>query len=241
MVGTRLTIFIASDQPGPWVGQLWHPWEDEAIGTVCGRDGDPNTPGYDASLLPSATYHPDRSADAPSHAIVDDVYDPNGVGLYLSLGPEAIAGEWCVVDYHAKTLGTCYLGLYTADIQTDPCDLDVWFPSSLERQDWPCTLLQVLAFNHVASRDFGQDAIVNLVDFALLAGAWRSDAPDPNQFEPAPPIDPNTVLSPDLNADDTVDVADLVLFSAYWLERTDVNRPATDPNALDPLEDPPGQ
>jgi hypothetical protein len=79
---------------------------------------------------------------------------------------------------------------------------------------------------------------VNFADFALLASLWRTDAPDPNQLEPAPPIDPNTVLSADLNADDIVDIADLALFSAYWLERTDVNQPPADPNALDPEEDP---
>ena len=37
----------------------------------------------------------------------------------------------------------------------------------------------------------------------------------------------------DLNSDGLVDIGDLTLFSDYWLERTDCNEPAADPN--DPL------
>jgi hypothetical protein len=240
MVGTRLTIFIVSDQPGGWDGQLWHSWDDAAVGAISGREGDPNSPGYEGSLLPAALYRPDTSVDAPAHAFVDDVDETSGVGLYFSLGRDAIPGEWFVVDYHAKTLGTCYLGLYEFAVAIGPVDPGIWLPPSLERPEAPHSVLQALTLNHVPSRDFNQDNVVDFVDFALLAQAWRSDAPDPNQLQPAPPIDPNTVLSPDLNADGTVDVADLARFSAYWLQRTDVNPPAADPNALDTEDNSPG-
>jgi hypothetical protein len=233
MVGTRLTIFIVSDEPGGWAGELWHSWEDAAIGSVSGRDGDPNTRNCEGSLLPLT--HQKKGASVYSSET------ESGPVLSLRCTAETLAGEWFVVDYHAKSLGTCYLGFYTSGTMIDPSDPGVFIPPSLERPVGPHVILQALALNHVASRDFSQDTVVNFVDFALLAHAWRSDAPDPNQFEPAPPIDPNTVLSPDLNANDTVDVADLALFSTYWLERTDVNQPPADPNALDPLEDPPGQ
>jgi len=232
MVGTHLTIFILSDEPGGWAGQLWHSHDDAAIGTVHGRDEDPNL-GYEGSLLPSLVQK--------SHALVYDVHEANGVGLSLSSAAEAVPGEWFVVDYHAKTIGTSYLGLYAAEISAGPSDPEVWFPSSLDRQDYLYTILQALTFTHVPSRNLTQDTVVNFADFALLARAWRSNAPDPNQLEPAPPIDPNTVLSPDLNADGTVDAADLALFTAYWLERTDVSQPPADPNAMEAEEDNPSQ
>ena len=233
MVGTRLTIFIISDEPGGWAGQLWHSWEDAAIGTICARDEDPDKYGYEGSLLPAVRQE--------KGALVRDSADETGQALYLVCTAATPAGEWFVVDYYAETLGTCYLGLYADELQVDPNPDNLYIPpTALGQPLGPFVALQALAFNHVASRDFNQDTVVNFVDFALLARAWRSGAPDPNLMEPAPPIDPNTVLSPDLNADDIVDVADWALFSTYWLERTDVNQRAADPNALDPKEDPPG-
>ena len=232
MVGTRLAIFIISDEPGGWNGQLWHPHEEAAIGAVSGREGDPNTRNCEGSLLPLT--HQKKGA------LVYGFEIENGPALVLICTAETPPGEWFVVDYHARTVGTCNLGLYGSGVVPDPVDPGIWFPPSLDRQASEYNILQALAFNHVAPRDFSQDTVVNFVDFALLARAWRSGAPDPNQFEPALPVDPNTPLSPDLNADDTVDLADLALFSAYWLERTDVNQPATDPNTLDAEEDPPG-
>jgi len=56
------------------------------------------------------------------------------------------------------------------------------------------------------SRDFNDDGLVNLGDFAVLASYWRSTGySDPNQCEGA-----------DLDADGDIDENDLRLFTDYW-------------------------
>ncbi|MHC4521028.1 MAG: hypothetical protein ACYTAS_20740 [Planctomycetota bacterium] len=221
MVGTRLAIFISSDEDGGGVVELRHPWENSAIGSVCGRDEDPNTPGYEASVLPAA---------GGRNASVRDFIDPIGVGLHLACDYEAVAGEWFVVDYHAKAIGVCDLTLYAVDPVSAPSTDGPPNPSDVPPGQ--AVPVQVFSFHHVPSRDLSLDDVVDFVDFAVLANEWRVHAPDPNQLEATAAADPNTPPSPDLNVDAMVDTADLVLFCAYWLERTDVNQPAADPNAL---------
>lgn len=112
-------------------------------------------------------------------------------------------GRWFVFDYDAQRVGDCAVELYDYN-------QDFYAPT------------QVLLFTHVPSRDFDRDTVVNFADFAPLAAQWRQAAVP----------DPNLNGSPDLNADGLVDSFDVALFSAYWLERTDVNDPVADPNSL---------
>jgi hypothetical protein len=222
MVGTRLTIFIISDQPGGWDGHLWHSHENEAIGGVSGRGKDPN-PCYEGSLLPAVVKM--RSA------CVRDTNNRDGVGLHLACGRDAVPGEWFVVDYHAKALGTCPLGFYAIE-HTDPNEHPDGFNPVFDLLEPPPSQsvgLQALLFHHVPTRDLSLDSIVDFHDFALLASAWQTHATDPNQLEEISP-DPNAPPSADLNADRLVDATDLAMFSAYWLERTDVNLPTSEPN-----------
>jgi hypothetical protein len=244
MAGTRLTIFVSSDTNEPWSGRFWHSWENAAIGAVAGRDGDPNTLGYGASVLPAAGERNVRVADFANQM---------GTGLDLLPAREAVPGEWFVVDYHARAVGDCELGLYEIK---EPGDQPVdWFPG-LGEEPPPAQFvaIQGFTFHHVPSRDFHPDHLVNFADFAVLAGAWQavpldpnepdaSTSEDPNQPGPPAPQDTNVVLNPDLNADGVVGAPDLALFCEYWLERTDVNEPPTDPNELpvDPSEPGAGQ
>jgi hypothetical protein len=233
MVGTHLTIFIISDQPGGWSGQLWHSWENAAIGTVYGREKAPNL-SYEGSLLPAVV--------RMKSACVCDIVKESGMGLFLRCGGDAIPGEWFVVDYHARALGTCPLGLFEID-SADPNEHRDGFDPTLGLLEPPPSQsigLQALVFHHVPTRDLSLDNIVDFRDFALLASAWQTRAIDPNQPQHIP-ADPNAPPSADLNADDVVDVADLALFSAYWLQRTDANQPPIDPNAMDTEEGNPSQ
>lgn len=215
MVGTRLTFVIGSDTPIEWwAGGLWISWDDWAAGTVAGRGYDPETRKYEGSILPSdveAYIHHSQSSDGNvfSMDIMDFDFEP-------------IAGQWFVLDYVARRVGTCTIGLYSSEPAIATYG-DLW---SIPSGDTPFDnyWIQGLSFHHVRSRDYDGDAVVNFVDFALWAEQWQ---------QAIAPEDPNAVPPGDLNADAFVDTADLTLFCEYWLERTDVAA-HDDPNALDP-------
>jgi hypothetical protein len=140
-------------------------------------------------------------------AIVFDFVDDNGCGFSYNNDPgTAIPGAWFAFDYHATQVGFVVIEVN---------DLD---PNS-------GTPVGVLSFTHVPSRDFNGDYVVNFEDFALLAKTWRLPAaPDAN----------NPEARFDLDGDSRVGIGDLALFAQYWLERTDCNEPATDPNDSPP-------
>jgi hypothetical protein len=191
MVGTRLTIFVNSDTGGYWTGSLFIPWKYWQAGRLSARgyNDDPNLPRYAGSCLEAAGYLP----------VVTSLNSPSGLGFDLTADWDAIAGEWFVLDYHAEEVGTCSVELHESAGNLVTGLIDV--------------LLDVLSFNHVPSRDFDGDAIVNFVDFAVFASEWgRGGEPDPGA-EPAA----------DLNADTLVNAQDMALFCEYWLERTDFN------------------
>ena len=208
MVGTRLTILISSEDTfGGWQGFLLIPWEEVGIGVLSARDYNDTTlpPNYVGSFLEAAGSEP----SAIDYNVPSDLgfNIPTGLGLNFFTFIDAIPGDWFVFDYHANAVGKC--------------NVEYWHCYDVEdHKRVVLDLLQVLSFSHVPSRDFDDDGIVNLVDFAPLALQWGQVAvPDPNMNG-----------SPDLNADSVVDVLDMAFFSDYWLERTDVNEPDTEPN-----------
>lgn len=199
MVGTRLVIVVSSDTGGYWWGGLLTSVEDWDYGTLSGRGFSEEKHIYEGSCLPAAGKRPSAV----------EFLDPTGFGFelaayqgrsYIDRADDAVPGDWFILDYSAERVGSCDVGLYDFDAGPD-------IP------------LEIRSFNHVPSRDFKSDGIVNFEDFALLARCWRSAVePDPNS--PDAPFD--------LKADGRVDVADLTLFTEYWLERTDCNKPAAD-------------
>ena len=212
MVETRLTLFVVSDTAtSTWGGGLWVSWDDWSRGILAGRGYDENTWNYDGSILPACS----------EDTFICDVLDENGMTFSLNIDGMSAAGEWFVLDYYAEALGTCHVGVFSYEM-TDgvpyaPPDGLYNLP---EPPPWGAVWTQNLAFNHVPSRDYNRDSTVNFVDFALWADQWQATViPDPNA--PAPS---------DLNADNFVGVSDLALFCDFWLERTDILEPSSEPN-----------
>jgi hypothetical protein len=216
MVGTRLTLFVVSDAPASiWSGGLWVSWDDWNRGTIAGRGYNEEDINFDGSVLP-ASGRITHILDSPTE---------NGMDFTMSIDT-AMAGEWFVLDYHAEALGTCNVGLYSVQPGDElPHDFNYLFDKPpLGDNTW----IQGLSFNHVPSRDHNEDSRVDFADFAIWATRWNEPAlADPNM---APPSDPNMAPPSDPNEHGAIDARDLALFCTYWLERTDVNEPATKPN-----------
>ncbi len=216
MVGTRLVIYVTSDTALRWNGALWLSRANMDTGIVSARGDNTDPPffAYEGSCLPAAG----------TGALVTAAADVSGLSFQLLAFPDAVAGPWFVLDYHAKAAGTCSVGLYSytpsIDVVTEPNPYDPGDPPPFEAD-----LIQVLSFHHVASRDYHADSLVDFVDFAVLAGLWGETFVS----------DPNTPMATDLNDDDRIDVHDLSLFCEYWLERTEAVRPEPDPGAADAM------
>ena len=207
MVGTRLVLVVSSDTGGAWQGALLVSPDDMEYATLSGRGYTPIEPGTGAR---TANYLGSCLDAAGTQAYAVDFTDSTGIGLqfrtsgtpYITGGHPAIPGDWFVFDYRAGEVGTSDLGLY---------DLVVSY----------VVPVATFSLTLVPSRDFNGDTVVDWKDFAELASHWHA-APDID------PNDPDAVF--DLNTDGRVDVGDLMLFSGYWLERTDCDGSAVDPN-----------
>ena len=193
MAGTRLVLVVSSDEGGLWYGGLITTHGDWEVGTLTarGEKSDANLPSYDDSVL----------ENAGSTAVVRPYWTDLQVGFDLTAWFDAVPGEWFILDYHAEKAGMCSIGLYDRFGVND-------------------ILIDLLVFDHVPSRDFNQDTIVNFLDFSLLASQWQHIVG----------LDPNSPAPVDLDGDGYIGALDVALFSEYWLERTDCND-ANDPNA----------
>ncbi len=214
MVGTKLTIFISSDRAETWDGLLWFPVEAWDLGTLSGRGFDEHTHYLDDSCLEAAGFL------AQVACRVDD-----NAGLWMDLfaAGNTKPGDWFVLDYQAQAVGTCYLGLYEFGPDPNYSGVpDYQWPWGYEAPPGQRTLVQTLALNHVPSRDYDGDGLVNLIDFAVLASQWQATSD----------TDPNTSLFSDLNANHSIDINDITSFCDYWLVRTDASQPTDDSNEL---------
>ncbi|HPC94651.1 MAG TPA: hypothetical protein PLU87_06915 [Sedimentisphaerales bacterium] len=213
MVGTRLTIFITSDTAERWDGALWLSQENWARGGLSARGYDQQSRNYRGSCLEAAG----------NLSAVNIRVNSSGLKFDLFCGPTAGAGEWFILDYTSSAVGTCNIGLYAFDVGDNiAINPDPWID---DPPPFEANLIQVLSFRHVPSRDFNGDTLVNFVDYACLAGLWGQSVAS----------EPNAPVAPDLNADGRVDVQDVGLFGEYWLERTEVVRPAPEPAEMDSM------
>ena len=190
MVGTRLVIVVSSGAKGTWTGALLSSWDDWGYGDLVGRSYNDKSRSYDGSCI----------AAAGVGSSTRFYQDTNRIGLQFYARATGVPGDWFIIDYHAKQVGPCDIGLY----------------DFLANFDVP---FEKLHFTHIPSRDFNHDDIVDFKDLALLASHWHSMV-DPNS--------PGAVV--DLNIDAHIDTADLALFSEYWLDQPDCHKPSADPN-----------
>jgi len=213
MVGTRLVLVVSSDASWKkeefiegteftdpywilygWEGSLRCAWDDWEHGKLLGRGPKPADPrglsiNYLGSCLPAAGI---PFSDGRHEPTVIFWEGSSWTGFWLNTLPDVPAGDWFVFDYVAEKVGSCNVNLFDDE-------LSLKVPQ------------ETLTFNHVPSRDFNGDRIVNFADFVSLASAWRQ------------PVDPNGQSQGphDLDGDQLIGPFDLAMFADYWLEQTD--------------------
>ena len=106
MVGTRLTLIVSSDSNDYWSGGLFITGQDRALGTLGGRDYDPNTRDWTGSHF----------EDAGDLAKVTEWRDSFiwGFDFYTfypvngnSEDNSTVPGDWFIIDYYADEVGEC--------------------------------------------------------------------------------------------------------------------------------------
>jgi hypothetical protein len=201
MVGDKLVLIVRSDSNDTWSGGLFITGQDRLLGTLAGRDKDPDSRDWTGS----------HYEDAGDLAKVTAWRDSSiwGFDLYTyypfypfdnnSEGSSTVAGDWFVIDYHADEVGECNVGLYNyndyAISWTEPNYL--------------------ITFFNVPTRDLNSDEVVDFRDFAIFSSQWNSsDCSDPDWCSGA-----------DIDRDGDVDHSDLGLFAEYWLWPDSSNEP----------------
>jgi len=182
MVGTKLTIIVDSNIAGYWSGGLYIGFTDIDYGDLSARDYNDITPDWEGS-------HFEAAGD---EALVQDVQDVVNSGFELYSDPNAVVGDWFVLDYNATKIGICKVDFYDYSISWDDPNYSH-------------------VFSHVRTRDFNQDTNVDFADLALFSLYWLQTGCS----------DPDWCAGTDLNTDGIVDYDDLMLFTDYWLERTE--------------------
>jgi hypothetical protein len=183
MVGTHLTIIVDSNEDGLWDYGEVSIWDaNRNYGVLSGRDYNEATHNWEGSRFPAAG----------DDAKVEDYESSDANAFQFHTGHDAVVGDWFIIDYNATSIGACQVAFLDCDF------------------DWDVPLYE-MSFTHVPSRDFNEDNIVNLVDFAVFGLYWGvTDCTDPNGCGKV-----------DFDNDGTVGINDLRLFVEYWLERTD--------------------
>ncbi len=184
MVGTKLTIIVDSNIACYWDGGLFITGIDRNYGVLTARDYNDTTLDWEGS----------RFEAAGDRACVYDWQDDIRSGFDLYGHKSAVAGDWFIIEYTATSVGSCNVGFY-----------DYGVPGGM---DFP---VYDLAFLHVRTRDFNNDAKVDFDDFAVLASHWQETGCS----------DPDWCEGTDLDTDSNVDCNDLTLFVDYWLKRTE--------------------
>lgn len=126
---------------------------------------------------------------------LSNIYEWEELGIHgfsLQYHISSVPGDWFIIDYTATNAGVCEVGFYD-------CDVSWHYP------------VYYHVFSHVPTRDFNNDTKVDFADFAVLASHWQETGCS----------DPNWCEGTDLDADGNVDINDLVLFTNYWLEKTE--------------------
>lgn len=195
MAGSKLVLIVSSDSNDCWSGGLYITGQERLLGTLAGRDKDPDSRDWTGS----------RYTDAGDFAIVTAWKDSDmfGYDFYTfypvdgySEANSTVPGDWFIIDYFADEVGECNVGFYDYDISwTEPNYLVI--------------------FSNVPTRDLNSDDVVDFHDFALFSSRWNgSDCGDPDWCAGA-----------DIDRNGDVDHKDLCLFVEYWLWPDSSNEP----------------
>lgn len=212
MVGSKLTLVISSDSNDYWSGGLFIKGEDRALGTLAGRDKDPNTRDWTGSHLENAGDLAKVTAWRDSSMWGFDLYTYRPFYPFDNnmVDDSTFPGDWFVIDYYADEVGECNVGFYEYNE----------YGVSWKEPNYQ------MAFIHSPTRDLNADGMVNFGDFVILASKWNSTNCS----------DPNWCAGADIDRDGDVDHNDLGLFVEYWLWPTAPNSPNS-PNSPNEPDD----
>ncbi len=201
MVGDKLVLIVRSESNDTWSGGLFITGQDRLLGTLAGRDKDPDSRDWTGS----------HYADAGDLAKVTEWRDSTmwGFDLYTflpfypfdnnSVDNSTVPGSWFVIDYYANEVGECNVGLYGYN-----SDEISWTEPNY-----------LIIFSNVPTRDLNSDELVDFHDFAIYSLQWINDnCNEPEWCEGA-----------DIDRDGDVDHKDLGLFADYWLWPDSSNEP----------------
>lgn len=182
MEGTWLTIIIDSNSDGYLPCDLAISGENRNYGLLLARDFNESTNHYDGSIFENAV-----GEDGCVYFWHDELFEIDGFSYPGDT--YAVAGPWFIFDYKATNIGECKVEMYE----------DFSFEPTFE-----------LEFSHVRTRDFNNDSVVNLADFAVFSSYWLATSCN----------EPDWCEGTDLNSSHNVDFIDFVLFGEYWLGTT---------------------
>jgi hypothetical protein len=185
MVGTELSIVIDSNVAEYWTGKLLIEEEQRNYGVLY--------PGFSLEAAGPYAY-----IDPIFYWQEEDKY-VQGFNLYTDFPPDVNVGDWFVIDYNAIDYNS---------VNAYDCNVALYWQDDTQ---WPILygLIHHLRFDHVPTRDFNTDWLVDFQDFSILAGYWH----DTNCAGP-------DCESVDLDDSGVVDSNDLILFTEFWLEKT---------------------
>ena len=188
MAGTKLTLIVSSDSNDYWSGGLFITGQDRALGTLAGRDLEPNTRDWtgshydDAGDLAKVTAWKDSSIWGFD---VHTFYPVDG----KSENSSTVPGDWFIIDYYADEVGDCNVGFYDYSISWDDPNYDI-------------------TFSHIPTRDLNSDEVVNFGDFAIFGLAWWTEVGE---------IGWNLDCEISVLTDYYIDWRDLGVFADNWL------------------------
>ena len=204
MVGSKLVFVVISDSNDNWSGGLYITGQDRVLGTLAGRDKDPNSRDWTGSHYADAGDFARVTSWKDTYIWGFDLYTYYPVDNY-SEANSTVPGNWFVIDYYADEVGECSVGFYDYDIS--------WAEPNY-----------LITFLNAPTRDLNSDEAVDFRDFATLSSQWNNTGCGA----------PNWCAGADIDRDGDVDGSDLGLFVEYWLWPDSDNSPdepgAPDPN-----------
>jgi len=185
MMGTTVGLLVQSDSADHWSGGLFIHDAQRGIGKLDIREP------IDGDFLHQNT---SSLAAAGTNAFVLAWADSEMSGVDLhTCDLSRTAGDWFVVDYTPLAEGACTIHFYDHSVS--------WTT--------PITQMAIDLYN-VPTRDYVQNNVVNLEDYAIFASYWLAD-------NCAAPM---WCGGADLDKTGDVGLLDLALFTDFWLYGT---------------------